>query len=65
MKLLGAWRQAKTQHEVNITVDAAAKAHGEPIAMLATDWNSLMVQFKDKYGAGLSLRRRPSRAELF
>ena len=44
-KLLGAWRTARTQNEVKLNVDAAAKAHGEPIAILAMDWNSLMVQF--------------------
>ena len=52
-KLLGAWRTARTQNEVKLNVDAAAKAHGEPIAILAMDWNSLMVQFKAKYGTEL------------
>ena len=52
-KFLGAWRQAKTQNEVKINVDAAAKADGEPIAMLAMDWNSFMVQSKAKFGSDL------------
>ena len=52
-KLQGAWRQAKTQNEVKITVDAAAKAHGGAISMLTMDGNSLLVQFKAKYGSDL------------
>ena len=52
-KLLGAWRTARTQNDVKLNVDAAAKAHGEPVAMLAMDWNSLMVQFIAKYGTDL------------
>ena len=51
--LLGAWRQARTQSEVKLTVDATAKAHGEPVSMLAMDWNSLMTQYKAKFGADL------------
>ena len=52
-KLLRAWRQAKTQNQVKIGVDAAAKVQGEPIAMLAMDKNSLTVQFKAKFGSDL------------
>ena len=52
-KLLGAWRQARTQREVKIPVDATVKAHGKPTATLAVNWNSLMVQFKAKYGTDL------------
>ena len=55
-KLLGASRQARTQREVKLTVDATAKAHGEPVSMLAMDWNSLMIQYKAKFGADF-LRR--------
>ena len=44
---------AKTQDEVKLTVDAAAKAHGDSIAMLTMDWNSLMVQPKAKFGSDL------------
>ena len=40
-KLLGACRQARTQREVKLTVDVTAKAHGEPVSMLAMDWNCL------------------------
>ena len=59
---MGAWRRAKTQHEVKITVDADAKAHGEPIAMLAMEWNSFMVHFKDKYGADLCEEDLPAQS---
>ena len=59
---MGAWRRAKTQHEVKITVDADAKAHGEPIAMLAMEWNSFMVQFKAKYGADLCEEDLPAQS---
>ena len=43
-KLLGAWRQARTQREVKLTVDATAEAHREPVSMLSMDWYSLMAQ---------------------
>ena len=42
--------QAKVQSDVKLTIDATAKAHGEPIAMLPADRTSVMVQFKDEYG---------------
>ena len=31
-----------------IGADAAVKAYGEPVPMLAMDWNSLVGQFKKK-----------------
>ena len=52
-KLLGAWRQARTQREVKLTVDATAKAHGERVSVLAVDWNNLMTQCKAMYVADL------------
>ena len=61
-KLLGAWRQAKTQREVKLTVDAIAKAHGEPVSVLTMDWNSLMTQFKSKYGADLCEEDLPAQS---
>ena len=39
--------------KVKLTVDATAKAHGEPVSMLAMDWNSLRIQFKVTFGADL------------
>ena len=57
-KLLGAWRQARTQREVKLTVDATAKSHGEPVSMLAMDWNSLMIQFKAKFGVDRICQRK-------
>ena len=44
-KLIGAWRQSKTQSEVKQAADAAARVHGEPVGILAMDWNSLMEKF--------------------
>ena len=48
-KLIGAWSQSKTQSEVKQAADAAARAHGEPVGILAVDWNSLMEKFRQKY----------------
>ena len=44
------------------TVDAAAKAHGEPTALLALDWNSLMVQFKAKFGSDFCEEELPAQS---
>ena len=52
-KLIGAWRQSKALYEVKTSADAAAKAHGEPVTILAVDWNSLMEKFKSRYGPDL------------
>ena len=57
-KLVGAWRQAK----MKTTADAAAKAHGEPVRMLAMDWNSLMEKFKKTYGSDLCENELPAQS---
>ena len=47
------WNQAKLQSEAKQKVDAVARAYGEPITMLACDWQPLMTQFRQKYGLHL------------
>ena len=49
-KLIGAWRQAKAQCEVKTAVDAAARAHGEPVTILSVDGNSLVEKFRVTFG---------------
>ena len=61
-KFIGAWRQARTQYEVKAVVDAAAKAHAEPVRMLAMDWNSVMKKFKKTYGSDLCENELPAQS---
>ena len=59
-KLIGAWRQSKTQSDVKQAADAAARAHGEPVGLLAMDWNSLMEKFRQKYSPDLCENELPA-----
>ena len=58
-KLIGAWRQAKTQSEVKAAADAAARAHGEPVTILSMDWNSLTEKFRVTFGPWQSVAWKP------
>ena len=58
-KLKKVWNQAKLQADAKQKEDAVAKAHGEPITMLTSDWTSLMNQFKQKYGMSIHETRLP------
>ena len=54
------WRLAPSQdleRSDDSTVDAAAKAHGEPIAMLAMDWNSHTVLLEAKFEVPICARK--------
>ena len=48
-KLIAAWQQGKVDQDTNQKVDAVRKAHGEPIAMLPEDYESLLVSFSKVY----------------
>ena len=61
-KLIGAWRQSRTQSEVNQAADAAARAQGEPVGVLAVDWNSLMEKFRQKYSPDLCENELPAQS---
>ena len=61
-KLIGAWRQSKTQSEVKQAADAAARAHGEPVGILAMDWNSLMEKFRQTYSPDLCENELPAQS---
>ena len=47
-KFIKGWILAKVQAYTKLTIDAIAKAQGEPLTMLPADWTSLMVQFNSK-----------------
>ena len=61
-KLKKTWSQAKLQSEAKQKVDAVARAHGEPITMLACDWVSSKNQFKSKYGMQIHETRLPAQS---
>ena len=63
-KLIGAWRLSKTQSEVKQAADAAARAHGEPVEILAMDWNSLMEKFRQKYSPVLCENELPAQSYI-
>ena len=39
--------------DTKLKLDAVARAHGEPVSMLCSDWEVLMVTFRTKFGAQL------------
>ena len=43
-------------------MDAVARGHGELITMVACDWQSLMTQFKQKYGLHIHETRLPAQS---
>ena len=49
-KLISAWQQGKVDQDTKQKVDAVCKAHGEPIAMLPEEYESLLVSFAKIHG---------------
>ena len=61
-KFIEAWLQAKVQWDETMKVDAFAKAHGEPVAMISADCTSLVVQFKQQYGNDIPDEKLPAQS---
>ena len=61
-KMVKAWNSARIKAEVETTVDAVAKAHGEPISMLKCDWVSLMTRLGDQHGDNIHETRLPAQS---
>ena len=61
-KLIGAWRQVKTQSEVKAAADAAARVHGEPVTILSVGWNSLMEKFRVTFRPDLCDNELPAKS---
>ena len=55
-KLIGAWRRSKRQSEVKRAADAAARAHGEPVGILAMDWKLSHGRSSDRPTVPTSLK---------
>ena len=49
-KLISAWQQGKVDQDTKQKVDAVCKAHGEPVAMLPEEYESLLVSFAKIHG---------------
>ena len=61
-KVVKAWKMSKVQSDVKVKADAAARAHGVPIAMLEPDWASLMDSFKNKFGSHIPTSSLPAQS---
>ena len=49
-QLVKAWSTAKVHAETQTRVNAVSHRHGEPASMLNAHWQSLLDQFRAKYG---------------
>ena len=61
-KVVKAWSTARVQNEAKTKVDATARAHGEAVSMLNSDWTSLMRKFRDQYGKHLKEEDLPAQS---
>ena len=49
-KVIASWKESRIQSETNAKVDAVARAHGEPVSYLPSEWVKILKTFKDKHG---------------
>ena len=49
-KVIASWKESRIQSETKTKVDAVARAHGEPVSYLPSEWVKILKTFKDKYG---------------
>ena len=52
-KIVTAWNNAKVHNDTKLKLDAVARAHGEPVSRLCSDWEDLIFAFKAKFGTHL------------
>ena len=57
-----AWSTARVENEAKTKVDATARAHGESVSMLNSDWTSLMRKFREQYGKHLEEEDLPAQS---
>ena len=57
-----AWLSVKVKQEVKTKVEAAARAHGQPIQYLTADWASMIFQFKQQYGLNIHDAKLPAQS---
>ena len=61
-RLISAWKQARLASEAKQQVDAVAKAHGVPTSLLAEDWTSMMLAFRNKFGRHIPDEKLPAQS---
>ena len=49
-KVIASWKESRIQSETKAKVDAVARAHGEPVSHLPSEWVKILKTSKDKYG---------------
>ena len=59
-RITKAWKEAKTQADINTSAEALQKRHDEPIEILPENWTSVTVLFRKKYGNDLRDEELPS-----
>ena len=58
-KRVKAWKQGNGHTATKMKVDAVARARGEPVVFLSTDWEGVGTGFKNKVGTNLDDTRLP------
>ena len=59
-KVIASWKESRIQSESETKVDAVARAHGEPVSYLPSEWVKILKTFKDKYGQRIPEYCRPA-----
>ena len=49
-KVIASWKESRLQSETKAKVDAVARAHGEPVSYLPSEWVKILKTFKEKFG---------------
>ena len=46
-KVIASWKESRLQSDTKAKVDAVARAHGEPVSYLPSEWVKMLKTFKD------------------
>ena len=49
-KVVASWKESRLQSDTKAKVDAVARAHGEPVSYLPSQWVKMLKSFQDRYG---------------
>ena len=60
-KVIASWKESRLQSDTKAKVDAVARAHGEPVSYLPSEWVKMLKTFKDRYGQRIPEYYLPAR----